>query len=182
MLLCLIFPSLMNSQSLTGKVFENDSKETVVGATIRIVGYDKGTVSDEYGAYQLYGLKTGDIIIFNSVGLKSRSVTYDGQTTLDIYLEREDKLLDEMVVVGYGSQKRSDISGSVSVIKSDEITSSPALRVEQALQGRASGVLVTQNSGAPGAPLTVRIRGTGTINNSDPLFIVDGVPVGGLTS
>lgn len=179
-LLCLIFPSLMNSQSLTGKVFENDSKETVVGATIRIVGYDKGTVSDEYGAYQLYGLKTGDIIIFNSVGLKSRSVTYDGQTTLDIYLEREDKLLDEMVVVGYGSQKRSDISGSVSVIKSDEITSSPALRVEQALQGRASGVLVTQNSGAPGAPLTVRIRGTGTINNSDPLFIVDGVPVGGL--
>ena len=88
--------------------------------------------------------------------------------------------LDEVVVTGYGVQLRSNISGSVSSIDAEDIAERPILRVEQALQGRAAGVQVAQVSGSPGSALTVRVRGVGTINNSDPLYIVDGIPVEGL--
>jgi TonB-dependent SusC/RagA subfamily outer membrane receptor len=106
-------------------------------------------------------------------------VVYTGQSSIQVSLTPNTKVLDEMVVVGYGSQRRSAITGAISVIKSDEISSSPALRVEQALQGRIWSTSKPK-FWPPGAPLTVRIRGTGTINNSDPLYIVDGIPVSGL--
>ena len=102
------------------------------------------------------------------------------RASIDVALEESVSLLNEVVVTGYGSQKRSNISGSVSTVNAEEIAERPITRVEQALQGRVAGVQVAQVSGSPGSAQTVRIRGVGTINNSDPLYIVDGIPVDGL--
>jgi len=113
-------------------------------------------------------------------GYVAQEITVGKQRDIVVLLEEDNSVLNEVVVVGYGSQKRSSISGAVSSITSDEIAELPILRAEQALQGRVAGVTVAQNSGSPGSALTVRVRGTGTINNSDPLYIVDGVPVDGL--
>lgn len=176
----MIFCYSMEAQTVSGRVTSSESNEPLVGASIRIQNTNQGTVTDADGTYVLSGVQPGDSLIYSYIGCIEVRLSYQGQSQLNIQLSSDDRLLDEMIVVGYGSQKRSSITGAVSMIKSDEITSTPALRIEQALQGRMAGVQVSQSSGAPGAPLTVRIRGTGTINNSDPLYIVDGVPVGGL--
>ncbi|HNG91004.1 MAG TPA: TonB-dependent receptor plug domain-containing protein, partial [Saprospiraceae bacterium] len=110
----------------------------------------------------------------------TQKLTVGGQRDFSIKLSEDQQLLDEVVVVGYGTQKRSSISGAVASITSEEVAELPVLRTEQALQGRVAGITVTQNSGSPGSALSVRVRGTGSINGSEPLYIVDGVPVDGL--
>lgn len=176
----ILLPETIHSQTVKGQVTSAEDHEPLIGASIMISNTGKGTVTDVDGRFVLTDLHSGDSIYVKYIGMKDAVVVYTGQSTIQVSLTPNTKVLDEMVVVGYGSQRRSAITGAISVIKSDEISSSPALRVEQALQGRMAGVQVSQNSGAPGAPLTVRIRGTGTINNSDPLYIVDGIPVSGL--
>lgn len=177
-LLCL--QSTSSAQSVSGFVTSSETKEPLIGVTVLVSETNNGTVTDGAGSYMLTNIDKGQTIVFRYIGTVEKSIVYNGQKNIDITLDSDNKVLDEMVVVGYGSQKRSTISGSVSLIKAEEITSTPVLRIEQALQGRTAGVQVSQNSGAPGALLTVRVRGTGTINNSDPLYIVDGIPVGGL--
>lgn len=154
--------------------------ETVIGATILIKGTQKGTISDVDGSYTLSLASDENTLVFSYTGLKTQEVLLSKETQLNIVMTEDISLLDEIVVVGYGTQKRSNISGAVSTVSADEITESPILRTEQALQGRIAGVQVAQNSGSPGSPLTVRVRGIGTINNSDPLYIVDGIPVDGI--
>ena len=102
-----------------------------------------------------------------------------GQST-NVQLDADIAGLEEVIVVGYGNQKRSKISGAVGTIDTKEITSLPVLRTEQALQGRAAGVQVTQNSGQPGSTQSIRIRGTGSLNNAEPLYVIDGIPSGGI--
>ncbi|HRG43797.1 MAG TPA: TonB-dependent receptor plug domain-containing protein, partial [Saprospiraceae bacterium] len=176
----ILLPETIHSQTVKGQVTSAEDHEPLIGASIMISNTGKGTVTDVDGRFVLTDLHSGDSIYLKYIGMQDAVVVYTGQSSIQVSLTPNTKVLDEMVVVGYGSQRRSAITGAISVIKSDEISSSPALRVEQALQGRMAGVQVSQNSGAPGAPLTVRIRGTGTINNSDPLYIVDGIPVSGL--
>lgn len=168
------------AQSVRGTVTSSQTKEALIGVTVLVKGTDNGTATAEDGSFMLNNVKEGNTLLFRSVGMVEQEILYTGQGVLNVTMNSDTRLLDEMVVVGYGTQKRSTISGAVSLIKSDEITATPVLRVEQALQGRTAGVQVSQNSGSPGAALTVRVRGTGTINNSDPLYIVDGIPVGGL--
>ncbi|MCB0640055.1 MAG: TonB-dependent receptor, partial [Phaeodactylibacter sp.] len=139
-----------------------------------------GTVTDLSGKYSIQVPDENTILVFSYTGMKTKEVQVGNQRQLDVTLEPDISTLDEVVIIGYGYQKRSQISGAVSVVTAEEITETPVLRVEQALQGRTAGVQVTQNSGSPGAALSVRVRGTGTINNSDPLYIVDGVQVDGL--
>lgn len=168
------------AQNVRGTVSNADNKEPLIGVTVLIKETNNGTVTDNAGTYSLSNVQNGNTIIFKYIGTVDQEIIYNGQSTLDVSMVADDRVLDEMVVIGYGTQKRSTISGAVSLIKSDEITETPVLRIEQALQGRTAGVAVSQNSGSPGSALTVRVRGTGTINNSDPLYIVDGIPVGGL--
>ena len=177
-ILCLQITSF--AQNVSGTVTSSDTKEALIGVSVLLKGTSSGTVTSVDGTYSLSNIQKGTILIFRYIGTKEQEIAYSGQSTIDVSLAPDANLLDEMVVVGYGTQKRSTISGAVSLIKSDEINSTPVLRVEQSLQGRTAGVQVAQNSGSPGSTLTVRVRGTGTINNSDPLYIVDGIPVGGL--
>ncbi len=169
--------------TVTGIVLSSEDGEPVIGATIEVKDNpdNLGTVTDFDGSFSV-GVPDGDaVLLFSYVGLKTLEVEVSGPGDLGtINMFPESSLLEEVVVVGYGTTERSKISGSVSVIKAEDISETPILRTEQAIQGRTSGVTVSQNSGSPGSELTVRIRGTGTINGGDPLYIVDGVPVSGL--
>ena len=154
--------------------------EPLIGASILVQGTNSGTVTDFDGLYELNLPPAAKVLVVSYTGYEDQEVAINNRTAINIVLAESVSLLDEVVVVGYGTQKRSKISGAVSTVTAEEITEAPILRTEQALQGRIAGVQVSQNSGSPGSALTVRVRGIGTINNSDPLYIVDGIPVEGI--
>lgn len=179
-LLSISSQTFAQTQTITGKVTAK-SGEGIPGVNIYVKDNTGiGTSSTNDGSFKLANVPQGAILVFSFIGYTPQEIKVGNQTSLSVTLAEDDESLNQVVVVGYGTQKRSEITGSVSTIDSKEITSTPVLRVEQALQGRASGVQVTQNSGAPGSGLNVRIRGIGTVNNSDPLYVVDGMPVEGM--
>jgi TonB-linked SusC/RagA family outer membrane protein len=182
-LLSLIFFACSINFALAQRIVSgvvSDDIEPLIGATIQIKGTGTGVATDFDGSYKIEVPNGETILVFSYIGLETQEILVGTQETISLTLTENASVLDEIIVIGYGTQKRSNISGSVGVITAEEITETPVLRVEQALQGRTAGVQIAQNSGSPGSALTVRIRGIGTINNSDPLYIVDGVPVGGI--
>ena len=180
-LLLTVFAQALSAQIMvSGQLTNAADGEPLIGATVAVQDMARGAVTDLDGRYRLEVAGAESVLVFSYTGMITKTETVGARREINVALEENNSLIDEIVVVGYGSQKRSNISGAVSTVSSEEIAELPVLRVEQALQGRTAGVQVTQNSGSPGSPLTVRVRGTGTINNSDPLYIVDGVPVDGL--
>ena len=169
------------THTVSGTVTSQEDNLGVIGATVFVKDQSSnGVVTDINGSYTITLASKEATLVVSYTGMKTVEIPVEGRNSIDIILGQDVSLLEEVVVVGYGTQKRSKISGAVSVVTSAEITETPVLRVEQALQGRTSGVQISQNSGSPGAALSVRIRGTGTINDSSPLYIVDGVPADGL--
>ncbi|HRG21510.1 MAG TPA: TonB-dependent receptor [Saprospiraceae bacterium] len=179
-LFLLMSPLWVMAQTITGVVRFADNTDAAIGVSVYIKGTDNGTITDLDGKYSLEVKSKADVLVFSYIGYTTVEEIVGDRTTIDVTLAENSSQLDEVVVVGYTTQKRSEISGSVASIKSKDLAERPILRVEQALQGKVAGVQVAQSSGSPGSPLTVRIRGIGTINNSDPLYIVDGVAVDGL--
>jgi TonB-linked SusC/RagA family outer membrane protein len=173
--------ALVTAQTpLTGRILTEPDGEPAVGATIVVKGTTTGAFSDLDGKFSLK-IPAGEVVVVVSyTGYETQEVPVNGRTSFDVRLAESASALEEIVVTGYGVQKRSNISGAVATVGAAEIAERPILRVEQALQGRMAGVQVAQNSGSPGSTLAVRIRGVGTINNADPLYIVDGIPVDGL--
>lgn len=174
------------AQTITGTVRDKSTGEALPGASVYVQGTTLGTVTDIDGNYKLE-ISAGTATISASfVGYKNASqrvVVAKGQSlTINWQLEPESLMLDELVVIGYGVQQKSVVTGAISGVRAKDIQNMPVTRLEQALQGRTSGLTIAASSGQPGAGATVRVRGTTTINNSDPLYIVDGVPVdvGGL--
>ena len=174
----------LSAQTFTGTVTDQDNL-TLPGVSVFVKGTTIGTVTDFEGLYSIQilpGDVTGDslTLVFSSIGFTTREFNFPvdpGATiTHNVMLLEEIAMLDEFVVVGYGVQKASDVTGAISTIKMDEITNQPITRIDQALQGKAAGVQVSQTTGEPGSSVKVRIRGIGTINNNDPLYIIDGVP------
>ncbi len=165
---------------VTGTVTSATDELSLPGVNVIVKGTTTGTITDFDGNYQITVPSTDAVLLFSFIGYNNEESMVGSQTVINISLGEDIQLINEVVVIGYGTQKRSNISGAVSVVTAEEITETPILRAEQALQGRTAGVSVAQVSGSPGSPLTVRVRGTGTINNSDPLYLVDGVPVDGI--
>lgn len=164
--------------SAGGTVLEGDLP--LPGVSVTVKGTYAGTATDLDGKFSL-PLESGQTLVFSYIGYLRKEVTVTNTVTdLKVLLDPDVAGLEEAVVVGYGNQQRSKISGSVTSVDIKEATSIPVLRTEQALQGRAAGVQVTQNSGQPGSSPTIQIRGVGSINGSAPLFIVDGIPSGGI--
>ena len=157
------------------------SGEELIGATV----YDKkgkvGTTTDIDGHYEV-SVKPGTVLDFSYVGYETKSITVKKSGNIDVTLEENTEVLDELVVVGYGTMKRSDLTGAVSSISEDAIKQGVNTSVEQAMQGRIAGVQVMQNSGAPGGGISVQIRGINTLNGNEPLYVIDGVAVSGQTS
>lgn len=172
---------LFAQATIKGKVTDKTNNESLPGANIMVLGTTTGTVSDIDGDYSLQIPDGNQVIQVKFVGYKptSKAITIQkGETlTMNWVLDPEVSELEEFVVVGYGIQQKSVVTGAISGVKSKDLESKPIMRLEQALQGRTSGVTIAASSGAPGAGATVRVRGTTNFNYSDPLYIVDGTPV-----
>jgi TonB-linked SusC/RagA family outer membrane protein len=167
-----------NEVPIKGKVI-NSNGEPLIGVTISVEGAEVGTVTDEEGNYSI-SAPGGSSLVFSYVGYETQTVAIGDRSTLNVTLVEEVSALDEVVVIGYGTQRRSDLTGSVSQVGAREVNAFPATNVLQTLNGRAAGVQVSQTTGAPGAGLNVRIRGTNSIQGgNEPLYVVDGFPIFG---
>jgi TonB-dependent starch-binding outer membrane protein SusC len=171
--------------TITGKVSDSEG-EFIVGANVYLQGTTIGTTSDVNGLYILENVPAGDVnlvISMLSYGTEvlKLSVKASQTTKADVILKTSSFDLSETVVVGYGVQRKSDLTGSVSVVGANELKQLATVNVAQSLQGRVAGVQVISNSGEPGAGMKVRVRGIGTLNSSDPLYVVDGIPTGNIS-
>lgn len=171
------FPSpeaVQQMKKLVGTVVDVNG-EAVIGANVLVKGSTNGTITDMDGKFSL-NVPEGAVIEISFIGYISQSMEYTGQPELKVILKEDSETLDEVVVVGYGVMRKSDLTGSVGKVDVKELKKVSTLDAAQAMQGRMAGVSVISNSGTPGAGATIRVRGVGTINNSDPLYIVDGFP------
>lgn len=166
------------TNTLTGKVSDENGMG-LPGVTVVLKGTTRGTTTDANGNFSLSVPDANGTLVFSFIGYLSQEVQINNQSTFQISLVPDTKALEEVVVVGYGTQKKSVVTGAISSVKSTDLENQQITRVEQALQGRTTGVTVASNSGAPGAAATVRVRGITTLNSNDPLYVVDGVVVNG---
>ena len=156
-------------------VINDEQGETIIGASVIIKGEDTGTTSDMDGRFTLEAPE-GAILVISYIGYHTQEVKVRKRSLLRVVLKEDNQLLDEVVVVGYGTGKKSDLTGAVSGVSNRQYKNQPVQRVENILQGRTPGVEVTATSGMPGASMKVRVRGTTSINkSSDPLYVIDGI-------
>lgn len=168
--------SAQQARTLEGKVTD-DNNQPVSGATVRIKGRDAGIATDNTGGFTLR-VNTGDTLEISNVGFATRRVVVRNQRQITVSLLPNPNAMGEVVVIGYGRQRKSDLTGSLSSIRGKEIQNSNLLSVADALRGKAAGVQVVGTSGEPGSGVQIRIRGANSINaSSEPLFVIDGVPV-----
>ena len=156
-------------------VINDEQGETIIGASVIVKGEDTGTTSDMDGRFTLEAPE-GAILVISYIGYHTQEVKVRKRSLLRVVLKEDNQLLDEVVVVGYGTVKKSDLTGAVSGVSNRQYKNQPVQRVENILQGRTPGVEVTATSGMPGASMKVRVRGTTSINkSSDPLYVIDGI-------
>ena len=164
---------------ISGEVLDGKNREPLIGVTVVEKGTKNGVITDIDGKFSMR-VPVGTILKITYMGYRSSEVIIRDNKPLTILLDEENIQLDELVVIGYGVQKKSDITGSISSVSGEELTNIPVSSPLQALQGKAAGVNIIQNTGAPGSSSTIKIRGTGTVNDADPLYVVDGFIVDGI--
>ena len=168
------------TQSPTIKVrgqIVDEQGEPMPGATVRVKGGQGGTITDLDGNFQLE-VPGNAILLISYVGFKEREVAVRNRAIIDtIQLQADDQMLEQVVVVGYGTQKKSDLTGSVAVVDAEALKQTSNSNISTMLEGKVSGVQVTSD-GQPGADPTVRIRGVGSFGSTSPLYVIDGVPMG----
>ena len=163
----------LQAQNVSGKVLDEDG-ESLIGATVMVKGTTKGATTDANGTFSIAASKD-DILEISFLGYRPLEVVVGDEDYIEVMISSDAELLDQFLVTGYGRQKKSEVTGAISSIDVDEITSLSAGQVQSAIQGRTAGVSVLPTSGAPGAGFKVRVRGTGSNGNSEPLYIVDGM-------
>lgn len=165
--------------TVSGTVTEAANGEPVIGASIMVQGTSTGVITDLDGTFTI-STPSNAVLVFDCIGFKTVTVPVNGQSVVNVQMEEDTQFLDEVVVVGYSVMKRRDVLGAVSKVDGKELSKIPSASVQQSMQGRIAGVNVTSETGAPGAGISVRVRGTGSISSSnEPLYIVDGIPVEG---
>jgi TonB-linked SusC/RagA family outer membrane protein len=158
---------------VTGKVTDQDNA-ALPGVSILVSGTSQGTVTDAEGNFAVNAPGNGSLV-FSFIGYQSQTVAVNNRSAVDVQLVQESRSLGELVVVGYGTQKKSDVTGALSVVSTKEFSQQPITRLDQVLQGRVAGVQVTQANGAPGGDSRVRVRGANSVlGNNDPLYVIDG--------
>lgn len=161
---------------VTGVVISAGDNQPLAGVSVLIKGTSAGTLTDIDGKYSIKVTDENAFLVFSYVGFLKEEIAVSGKSVIDVKLAEDLTKLDEVVVVGYGVQKKSLVTGAISKVSGSDLTQNPNLRASQVLQGKASGVVITNNSGQPGSGVSVRVRGVGTNNNAEPLYIVDGLP------
>lgn len=169
-------------QSVTGTVTD-EKGGGLPGVSVTVKGTQRGTITDVDGKYKIEVADQAAVLVFSFVGYLPQETTVGNRAQIDLSLQVDTKALEEVVVVGYGTVKKSDVTGAVAKVGETEIKATPIVSFDRALQGRATGVQVVQNSARPGGEATIRIRGSGSVNASnDPLYVIDGFPTTGLNS
>lgn len=164
--------------TVSGKVTAQEDGSSLPGASIIIKGTTIGTVTDADGNYKITVPDLQSILVFSSIGYAAQEIPVNGRTVIDIALVTDITTLSEVMVIGYGSQKKADITGAVATFNTEQLTERPISRVDQALVGQMAGVRVKQTSGLPGKGFSVQIRGTGSITaGTEPLYVIDGFPL-----
>lgn len=162
--------------TISGKV-TSDQNEALPGVSVVLKGTTIGTVTDANGEYSIEVPSSSGTLVFSFIGYTSEEVEIDNKSVINVFLMPSLEALSEIVVIGYGQSKKSDLTGSVSSVAVDEIKKMPLTSLDQSLQGRAAGVQITQNSAAPGGSTTIRIRGGNSIQgDNEPLYVIDGIP------
>ena len=171
----LLFATLTYAQKVTvkGVVVDGQTQEPMIGLTIKEKGQTTGAVTNIDGQYAI-SVPSNATLVFSYMGYKTVEQAVNGRNSINIEMMPDVAQLDELIVIGYGVQKKSDVTGSISSISGKDINNIPVSSTLQALQGRAAGVNIIQNTGAPGGKTTIQLRGVGTVNDSDPLYVVDG--------
>jgi len=174
----LCFSTIIAQVSITGNVTEDKTGLGLPGANVLIKGTTTGTQTDMEGNFEIQASQ-GDVLIVSYIGYQDEEILITGTKKIQVFLKEDVSTLDELVVVGYGSQKKSVVTGSISRIKAEDLKSIPIRNVDESLQGRTTGVTVMSNSGQPGSNSTIRVRGTTSLQDgsNDPLWVVDGVVV-----
>ena len=182
-LFLMMFPlcALAQNVNVFGTVTDANTGEEVIGATVKVKGASGGSITDFEGKYKI-SVKPGATIEVSYIGYQTKSVKVTKAGQLDVQISEDVNMLDQVVVVGYGVMKRSDLTGSVASIDEKAIKQGVNTSIEQAMQGRIAGVAVTQNSGAPGGGISVQIRGINSLNGNEPLYVIDGIAMSGQTS
>ena len=175
LLLCPIF--IFGQTSINGIVTDEISSSPIAGVNVLVKGSNTGTATDFDGNYSI-NLKKGDILSFSYVGYKTQQVTLGDQTSLNIVLTEDTSSLDEIVVIGYGSVKKEDLTGAADLVTSEDFNQGPVLSPQQLIVGKIAGVSVTSSSGSPGDGQSIRIRGLGSLSlTNSPLIVLDGLPL-----
>lgn len=172
--------SNINEEEVTGRVTDAVSGESLPGVNIIIKGTTIGTTTDEAGRFSLMVPSLADTLVFSFIGYETQTVPLDGRASVNVRLREE--IVDtggEVIVVGYGQQERRDVTASIASVSADDIANQPVQQIAQSLQGKISGVQITQNSGNPGSGFMMRIRGVSSVNDrsTEPLYVVDGNPM-----
>ena len=168
-------------KQITG-VIKDGTGEPMIGVNVLVKGTTNGTITDFDGKFAISDVKNSDVLTITYVGYVQQSIPVGNQTTFNIILKEDTETLDEVVVIGYGTVKKRDLTGSVASVSNETLTANPVSDVSQALQGKLAGVSVVSQDGRPGAEVSIRVRGGGSITQSnDPLFIVDGFPVSSIS-
>ena len=178
---CLLLLSVCGfAQQITVKGIVTSAADQLglIGATVQIKGTTTGTITGLDGDYMIENVAPDAILVFSSIGYETQEIPVNGQTTINLVMKEATELLDEVVVIGYGAVKKSDLTSSISTVKSEDITQTVTGNAMDALQGKVNGVQVT-SAGSPGATPKVLIRGVTTVNGTDPLYVVDGMPISG---
>ncbi|MBL4879730.1 MAG: TonB-dependent receptor [Oleispira sp.] len=174
-----VFSLSMYAQDVTVSGTVSDQNGPLPGVSVVVEGTTNGVATDFDGNYSLPNVPSDGTLIFSYIGYLTQSVSVNASSTINVTMDEDLEQLEEVVVVGYGTQSRAEVTGAIVTVGSDELSVLPITSAEQALQGRAAGVSII-NSGSPGTAPVVRIRGLGTMNNNDPLYVIDGVIAGGL--
>src|ERR1051325_3900458 len=184
LILILISVSGYAQTLITGTV-KDEKNEAIIGSNVVVKGTSNGTVTDIEGAFRLE-IPAGTeapVLVVSSIGYVTREIAVGSQSTFNITLVEDTRMLSEVVVTGYTSQRKDKITGAVAIVSKDDLVKMPVASIDQALQGRAPGVVVSQNTGAPGEGVSVRIRGVGSVNSgNNPLYVVGGLPTLDITN
>ncbi|MCG9793409.1 SusC/RagA family TonB-linked outer membrane protein [Flavobacterium algicola] len=178
--LAMICTQTVLSQTNTIKgVVTDQARLPLPGVNVSVKGTPTGVVTNSDGSFVLDKVPSNSKIVFSFIGFTSKEITADTKKSMNISLVEDTNNLDEVVVVGYGSVKKRDVTGAVSTVSAKSIKDQPVTGLDQALQGKVSGVTITQNSGTPGGGVSIRIRGIASLSGNEPLYVVDGVPING---
>lgn len=161
---------------ISGTVISQDDQMPLPGVSIQVEGTTKGVITDFDGNYTIENVDAQSVLVFSYLGFQTKRIEVNGQTSIDVSLIMDAQQLEDIVVTGYTSQRRTDITGAVSVVDMDELNKQPEPNPVRGLQGRLPGVQITSDGSPSGSNTQVVIRGVGTLNNTDPLYVIDGVP------